>query len=63
MAIKKTFICRFKLPDGMFTMVSISGYDLNEKTAEMKAIDYMKANGRVATFVTAYEYTGPGQGV
>jgi len=60
MASKKTFICRFKLPDGMFTMMSISGHDLDEKSAEMKAVDYMEANGRVATFVTAYEYTGQG---
>ena len=53
---KKTFICRFELPDGMYTMVSISGHSLDKEAARIKAVDYMEANGRIAKFVTAYEY-------
>ena len=53
---KKTFICRFKLPDGMYTMVSISGRGLDKEAAKIKAIDYMKSKGSIAKFVTAYEY-------
>lgn len=52
---KKTFICRFELPNGMHTMVMVSGNEMNAKKAERQSIDYMKANGSLAKFVTAYE--------
>jgi hypothetical protein len=51
----KEFICRFKLPNGMYTMVIVSGPDLNAESARIKSIDYMEANGSLAKFVTAYE--------
>ncbi|KKU86973.1 MAG: hypothetical protein UY18_C0050G0001, partial [Microgenomates group bacterium GW2011_GWF2_47_9] len=29
---------------------------LDKEAARIKAVDYMEANGRIAKFVTAYEY-------